>query len=645
MNGHSKRVAANHSSDGSTSPKSRGSKSSKPSKWARQKAKAKRRKQRKKKRKEELAKQEQKLEETRKLLTESLSLTNEIEYISDTLTETAKNTFKEAFDRFTAAEDLFKTKEELAKEAAEQKKIEEQRQKAEQEKLRKEDPIDAAIPEKATDHDSDDDSQEKDGVKPLSNRRRKEMDRPTIADLKKSVIRSDLVEEHDVNAPDPTLLIELKSMRNTVPVPAHWLQKRKYLQGKRGFLKPAFKLPAYIEATGITKMRENRLHLLSEKSMKQKQRERMRPKKGGLEISYDILHNAFFRHQTRPDDLTGFGDLYFEGKEAMMKFRKFKPGFVSDALKKALGMTPRYRVVSPGGVKVRNKREDEETGEEEWYDVQELKYGQYVVWDSHCGPKRIRISAPCTGFVWMTSRDGKEELLKRCDVEDPPPWLINMQRFGPPPSYPDLKIPGLNAPIPTHKMYGFHEGQWGKPPVDENGQPLYGDPFGIWTEPISKSWGGNSRWGVLEKFEESSDEESEEESDEENEGEEELMVNNGNRMRIPDMSRLRMDNEKDLSGTVSSDTIPSQIDLRKNMVVRANGLSGIETPTSGISTQDMRMREEEAQKELYQVLQPKEHAVRGKFGSSTVYQMPGTKRKNEGDSNAQEPLSKKRRQE
>lgn len=22
----------------------------------------------------------------------------------------------------------------------------------------------------------------------------------------------------------------------------------------------------------------------------------------------------------------------------------------------------------------------------------------------------------------------------------PPPWLINMQRYGPPPSYPDLKV-------------------------------------------------------------------------------------------------------------------------------------------------------------------------------------------------------------
>ena len=30
----------------------------------------------------------------------------------------------------------------------------------------------------------------------------------------------------------------------------------------------------------------------------------------------------------------------------------------------------------------------------------------------------------------------------------PPPSLIAMQRYGPPPSYPNLKIPGLNAPIP-----------------------------------------------------------------------------------------------------------------------------------------------------------------------------------------------------
>jgi hypothetical protein len=36
----------------------------------------------------------------------------------------------------------------------------------------------------------------------------------------------------------------------------------------------------------------------------------------------------------------------------------------------------------------------------------------------------------------------------------PPPWLINMQRYGPPPSYPGLRIPGLNAPLPPGCVRG-----------------------------------------------------------------------------------------------------------------------------------------------------------------------------------------------
>ena len=35
-------------------------------------------------------------------------------------------------------------------------------------------------------------------------------------------------------------------------IPRHWSQKRKYLQGKRGLDKPPFKLPEFIEATGIS---------------------------------------------------------------------------------------------------------------------------------------------------------------------------------------------------------------------------------------------------------------------------------------------------------------------------------------------------------------------------------------------------------
>lgn len=80
----------------------------------------------------------------------------------------------------------------------------------------------------------------------------------------------------------------------------------------------------------------------------------------------------------------------------------------------------------------------------------------------------------------------------------PPPWLISMQRFGPPPSYPTLRIPSLNAPIPEGELmsfdklvqifglmsrfsaqWGFHPGGWDKPPLDEYNCPLYGDVLGV----------------------------------------------------------------------------------------------------------------------------------------------------------------------
>lgn len=96
----------------------------------------------------------------------------------------------------------------------------------------------------------------------------------------------------------------------------------------------------------------------------------------------------------------------------------------------------------------------------------------------------------------------------------PPPWLIAMQRYGPPPSYPHLRIPGLNCPIPEGCSFGYHAGGWGKPPVDEFGRPLYGDVFGL-----SQDDGDNLReetvdttlWGELESEEEEDDQDMEEE--------------------------------------------------------------------------------------------------------------------------------------
>lgn len=123
---------------------------------------------------------------------------------------------------------------------------------------------------------------------------------------------------------------------------------------------------------------------------------------GRVNIDYQVLHDAFFKFQTKPS-MTGHGDLYYEGKEFETKLKHKTPGTISQELKEALGM--------PEGA--------------------------------------------------------------------PPPWLFNMQRVGPPPSYPRLKIPGVNAPIPEGASYGTHPGGWGRPPVDEGGRPLWGgDLFG-----------------------------------------------------------------------------------------------------------------------------------------------------------------------
>ncbi|XP_078427418.1 proline-rich spliceosome-associated (PSP) family protein [Wolffia australiana] len=341
--------------------------------------------------------------------------------------------------------------------------------------------------------DSDEDEKENEAKeKGVSNKKKKLQRRMKIAELKQICARPDVVEIWDATAADPKLLVYLKSYRNTVPVPRHWCQKRKFLQGKRGIEKQPFQLPDFIAATGIEKIRQAYIEKEDSKKLKQKQRERMQPKMGKMDIDYQVLHDAFFKYQTKPK-LTSHGDLYHEGKEFEVKLREMKPGLLSHELKEALGM--------PDGA--------------------------------------------------------------------PPPWLINMQRYGPPPSYPQLKIPGLNAPIPPGASFGYHPGGWGKPPVDEFGRPLYGDVFGLQQqdqpnyeeEPMDKS----KHWGDLEEEEEEEEEEVEEEIEEEE-------------------MEAGIQSVDSLSSTPTGVETPDVIDLRKQ-------------------------QRKEPEKPLYQVLEEKEERI------------------------------------
>ncbi|KAL1947818.1 hypothetical protein VTO73DRAFT_13542 [Trametes versicolor] len=370
--------------------------------------------------------------------------------------------------------------------------------------------------------EGDSDSEEK---KPLSKKKARKMNRLTVAELKQLVKKPEVVEWTDVTASDPRLLLHLKSYRNTVPIPAHWSAKRDYLQGKRGIEKPPFQLPSYIADTGIATMRDAIKEKEANMTLKAKTRERVQPKMGKVDIDYQKLHDAFFKFMTKPN-VTGFGEMYYEGKEFETQLKHKRPGELSPELVEALSIPPLA----------------------------------------------------------------------------PPPWLISMQRFGPPPSYPTLRIPGLNAPIPEGAQWGFHPGGWGKPPLDEYNRPLYGDVFGVLPKNTDADMGepvDRTLWGELEP-EEEEEEESEEESEEE-EDEEEQQETPAGGMQTPSGMETPSGMASVVSTVAGGLETPDFLELRKNSA-RAPSEATDSGPRS-----------------LYQVVPEKQTSVRGLMGSERGY--------------------------
>lgn len=407
--------------------------------------------------------------------------------------------------------------------------------------------------------DQDDDipsEDEQTGQPKLSKKKRKKLNKLSIAELKALVRNPEVVEWQDPSSSDPRLLVQIKAQRNVVPVPGHWSLKREYLSSKRGIEKPPFKLPKFIADTGITEMRDAVLEKQAEQTLKQKQRERVQPKMGKLDIDYQKLYDAFFRFQTKPD-LTRFGDLYHEGKEWEADYRYFKPGEISDSLRDALGMQP--------------------------------------------------------GF--------------------PPPWLLQQQRVGPAPSYPLLKIPGLNAPLPPGASWGFGPGQWGKPPVDEYNRPIYGgDIFGVTAgnpagqtqqqaaqpqaEPIDRTL-----WGELKPPEESEEEESEEEDEDEEEEDADVPGGLQTPGGLETPGGFVSSVPTDYHGGGVESSMAGEFDLRKQR-------KGYETEESVAGPRS-----------AYQVIPERQARAEGFFGSDRVYDLS----KNRGPVLGQEDESRKRK--
>lgn len=66
--------------------------------------------------------------------------------------------------------------------------------------------------------------------------------------------------------------------------------------------------PEFIQATGIAKVRESYREAEQNKSLKQKARERIRPKTKRMDVDWSLLRDAFFLNQTKPK-MTAHGDL------------------------------------------------------------------------------------------------------------------------------------------------------------------------------------------------------------------------------------------------------------------------------------------------------------------------------------------------
>ncbi|KAM5464755.1 hypothetical protein MauCBS54593_006848 [Microsporum audouinii] len=386
-------------------------------------------------------------------------------------------------------------------------------------------------PEIYFDEDDIPDEEEEDSAETkISKKKRKQMNKLSVAELKAMVRKPEAVEWTDADASDPKLLVHIKTYRNVVPVPGHWSLKREYLSSKRGIEKAAFQLPKFIQETGIAEMRDAVLEKQDQQTLKQKQRERVQPKMGKLDIDYQKLYEAFFRFQTKPE-LTRYGEVYYEGKEFETNLKHLRPGELSDELKEALN-------IPPGA---------------------------------------------------------------------PPPWLINQQRFGPPPSYPAIKIPGLNAPPPPGAMWGYHPGGYGKPPVDEHNRPLYGgDIFGVLQtqqnvqqgEPVEKDL-----WGELQPpEEEEEEEESEEEEDEDEEDEEDVGAGLQTPSGLETPSGMISSIPSEYGGTQS---ITGEFDVRKHH--------------RGTETEETRHA-----RSAYQVIPERETQVKGFFGGDRVYDIKGT---------------------
>ncbi|CRH01308.1 splicing factor 3B subunit 2, putative [Plasmodium relictum] len=345
-----------------------------------------------------------------------------VEYIEEEIDEELSRNFEDVYKKFKVNKE---TNIEIENDVDDEKKV--------------------ILDDTYSDEDDEEEGRTKINKENISKKALKLLNRPSVMKLKEFAKKPELVEVWDTTANDPFFFVWLKCLKNSVPVPQHWCQKRKYMHGKRGIEKIPYRLPPHIEDTKISEIRQSIKEKEEQKSLKQKMRDRVRPKLHTMDIDYQTLHDAFFKYATKPK-LVKFADIYYEGKEFELKTKKFCPGIISERLRKALNIEP----------------------------------------------------------------------------NEPLPWLYNMQKYGLPPSYPYLNIPGLNSlPNETssgNKLQGDDSMKLRNEKLSESGSIVYGNFLSYNMNENNNKYADDFLWGeVDEKYEDSEEDSEEEKGGDENE--------------------------------------------------------------------------------------------------------------------------------
>ena len=146
----------------------------------------------------------------------------------------------------------------------------------------------------------------------LSKKQRKRQARLTVAQLKQLVDHPEVVEDHDESL-DARLLVHLKSLRGTVPVPQHWSQSANTYRASKALSRVHMSCQRLLQPLGSPRCAKpsesRRMRRSSSKSSVS-----VRPKMGKININYQALYDAFSGEMKKPH-LTAHGEIYFEGKE------------------------------------------------------------------------------------------------------------------------------------------------------------------------------------------------------------------------------------------------------------------------------------------------------------------------------------------